>query len=393
MGHKINKVTIVGQHDGKTISQLYEASSATERIAIMADGHLGYYLPIGGVAAYNNKVSPAGVGYDIACGNAAARTTVRLDDLTEEYLQSLGEEIFNDIHFGLKRGQVNPHPNAPNDHALFKSSRWNIIPKEDRTALKQKARNQLGTIGSGNHYVDILVDEEGYIWVGVHFGSRGFGHTVARNFMRIASGGSWGEGKAKEGGYLLDLNEASGDDYWNLMSLAGEYAYAGRDWVVSTVVDMLGAEEVTHYVHNHHNFAWEEEHVGVDDGVYKYVVVRKGATPAFPNQEGFVGGSMGDCAVILKGANTLVPEELEAQRNMMFSTVHGAGRVMSRSQAKREVNQTEVDAWLQEFGVLTFGGGLDESPFAYRRLPEVLEQQGNTIEVLHTLKPLIVCMA
>lgn len=392
----MEKVTIIGEHDSGTLSQLYDVAKDAERVAIMADGHHGYYMPIGGVAAYKNKVCPAGVGYDIACGNAAARTNIRLDSLNTSQLEDIGGYIWDEIAFGLKRGRLNPAKDAPSDHKLFNDPRWNIIPAHDRKQLKQKARDQLGTTGSGNHYVDLLVDEDRWVWVGVHFGSRGFGHTVARKFMAIAAGGTWDEGKAKEQGHLLGIATLSGQDYWNLMELAGEYAYAGRDWVVDKVCNILGARQ-TYNVHNHHNFAWREEHFGTPG---QLIVVRKGATPAFPDQEGFVGGSMGDNAVILKGSNKGrwegedgANEVLAMQRSTMCSTVHGAGRVMSRGQAKREINQTDVDEWLENFGVLTFGGGLDESPMAYRRLEDVLEYQGPTIEVVHTLKPVVVCMA
>jgi len=178
----------------------------------------------------------------------------------------------------------------------------------------------------------------------------------------------------------------------------GGYAYAGREWVARKVVSILGGQELE-LVHNHHNFAWKEQHDGED-----VIVVRKGATPAFPGQKGFIGGSMGDDAVIVRGATD--PAAREKQYAALFSTVHGAGRVMSRTAAagKRNrktgeirspglVSQQMMDRWIEEKGVILRGGGLDESPHAYRRLPEVLEAQGPTIEVLHTLRPLIVVMA
>lgn len=163
------------------------------------------------------------------------------------------------------------------------------------------------------------------------------------------------------------------------------------------VVSILGAREVE-LVHNHHNFAWKETHGGEE-----LVVVRKGATPAFPGQLGFVGGSMGDDAVIVRGA---VAGDEAAQRAALFSTVHGAGRVMSRTAAagKRNrktgavikpgrVSQEMMREWVRSKGVMLRGGGLDESPHVYRRLPDVLAAQEGTIEVLHTLRPLIVVMA
>jgi tRNA-splicing ligase RtcB len=184
------------------------------------------------------------------------------------------------------------------------------------------------------------------------------------------------------------------------MTLAGEYAYAGREWVARKVVSILGGRE-EELVHNHHNFAWREEHDGE-----VVVVVRKGATPAFPGQKGFIGGSMGDHAVIVRGADAPGTTIENLQRDAMYSTVHGAGRVMSRTQAagKRNwktgkvlqpgaVSPEMMQAWVREKGVVLRGGGLDESPHVYRRLPDVLAAQKGTIEVLHTLRPLIVVMA
>jgi tRNA-splicing ligase RtcB len=199
---------------------------------------------------------------------------------------------------------------------------------------------------------------------------------------------------------LLDLSTPVGDAYWALMTLAGEYAYAGREWVARKTVEILGAREVD-LIHNHHNFAWREKH-----GDRDYIVVRKGATPAFPGQRGFVGGSMGDDAVILEGAHSNDAKVTETQQSALFSTVHGAGRVMSRTEAagKRNWRTREIKspgriswemlrAWLEPRGVVLRGGGLDESPHAYRRLPDVLAAQGDTVRVLHTLRPLIVVMA
>jgi tRNA-splicing ligase RtcB (3'-phosphate/5'-hydroxy nucleic acid ligase) len=274
--------------------------------------------------------------------------------------------------------------------------------------LAQLAESQLGTVGSGNHYVNVMEDEEGFVWVGVHFGSRGFGHKTASGFLALAQGLPF-EGKASEGEMdsppvLFEVGSELGEAYVAAMELAGEYAYAGRDVVVAKVLEILGAEAV-HEVHNHHNFAWQEEHLG-----RTYWVIRKGCTPARPGQEGFVGGSMGDESVILEG---IAGEEAEAS---LFSTVHGAGRVMSRSQAagrfryrKKVVNgRTQrvqeqvkpgvvdwpaVQARLREQGIVLVGGGADEAPEVYKRLPDVLAAHAGSVRVTHRLRPLGVAMA
>jgi tRNA-splicing ligase RtcB (3'-phosphate/5'-hydroxy nucleic acid ligase) len=385
---------IFGTHDQKTLAQLEDVATRAEKVALMADGHMGYVMPIGGVAAYRDQVSVVGVGFDIACGNAAILTDKLVGDYSPGDLQSIANEIQSEISFGM--GRTCKADDAPVDDPLFADPAWEAIPgKHEHAKLKAKARAQLGTVGSGNHYVDVFSDELGRIWVGVHFGSRGFGHTVASGFLSLGQGKRWGE-RVPEREVLLDLRTPVGDAYWSLMMLAGDYAYAGREWVARKVVRILGGRELD-LIHNHHNFAWREQHDGEE-----LMVVRKGATPAFPGQRGFVGGSMGDDAVIIAGAQ----ENTDEQRAALYSTVHGAGRVMSRTEARGKINwkTKEIKSpgkvswdmlheWVGRKGVILRGGGLDESPHAYRRLPEVLAAQGTTVKVLHTLRPLIVVMA
>lgn len=387
---------VFGTHDAETLEQLRDVASRAERAALMADGHIGYVMPIGGVAAYRDRVSVVGVGFDIACGNAAIKTDLTLPGIAPR-LRELADEIQSTISFGI--GRKNRATDAPTDHPLFSDPAWEAIPdRRARVELREKARSQLGTVGSGNHYVDVFADESDHIWVGVHFGSRGFGFGVAHGFLALGQGRSWGE-RVPEREVLLDVNTPLGDAYWQMMSLAGRYAYAGREWVARKVVSILGGRELE-LVHNHHNFAWVEQHEGVT-----LRVVRKGATPAFPGQKGFVGGSMGDDAVIIEGAKSDDPQVRELQRKALYSTVHGAGRVMSRTAAagKRTrkgriikpgaISVEAMQKWVKNKGVILRGGGTDESPHVYRRLPDVLAAQGPTVRVLHTLRPLIVVMA
>jgi len=389
-------VKIYGNHDQKTLDQFKSIMKNAEKGALMADGHIGYVMPIGGVAAYSNVIAPAGVGYDIACGNMA----VKLDIKTGQIFDKLGETldwIQENISFGVGRSNKEIV-----EHEIFDDrDAWFPYDKKYRNDLHKLARNQLGTVGSGNHYVDIFEDEEENIWIGVHFGSRGLGHRTATGFMNLAVTGKW-EKRVGEREVLLDLKSDLGERYYHAMKLAGRYAYAGREWVVERIVNYLEGE-VLDTVHNHHNFAWEEKH-----GMEKYIVIRKGATPAFPGQRGFVGGSMGDNAVIIEGI------ESGESKEALYSTVHGAGRVMSRTEAKgkskRKKNKnTEkwheevvkegkvtwemMEEWLKNKKVMLRGGGRDESPHVYRRLDDVLNAHQNTINILHTLKPLGVVMA
>jgi tRNA-splicing ligase RtcB len=385
-------VKVFGTHDEKTLAQLADVARHAERVALMADGHMGYVMPIGGVAAYRGQVSPIGVGVDIACGNAAIRTDIEADRV-RSHRDELADEIADTIAFGMGR-PTNQDDDAPTDHPLFDSPSWDAIPAKLRGDLRERARSQLGTVGGGNHYVDVFEDEAGSVWVGVHFGSRGLGFITAHGFIALAQDAPWADLQPKPRDMnretILDLGTPLGDAYFNAMELAGEYAYAGREWVARRVVRLLGGAEID-LVHNHHNFAWVEEHGGED-----LVVVRKGATPAFPGQRGFVGGSMGDKSVVLQGVDA--PESADALR----STVHGAGRVMGRMQAKGKWKRgacvrpglvTHEMMRAATRGVVVRGGDLDEAPQVYRKLDDVLTAQGGTIEVLHTLTPLIVCMA
>ena len=369
------------------IDRCLDAGGEEARGVLCADHHKGYSMPIGGVLASQSVVMPAGVGYDIACGNCAVRTNLQASDLE---VRRAMDEIWKTISFGMGRKNDEPIRDAQVFDSIAHS------PVAEQRSLLSLAKSQLGTVGSGNHYVDLLENRaDGRLWVGVHFGSRGFGHKTASGFLALASGKKWGDrvnDSMDARPATIALGTPLADAYLAAMNVAGEYAYAGRDWVVNRVLRILGARDELR-VHNHHNFAWWEEHDG-----QKWLVVRKGATPAFPGQLGFVGGSMGDAAVIIRG------KESPASRHALYSTVHGAGRVMGRMEAKGKwkggrcvkpgrVNWREWQDTLKTQGVELRGGGADEAPECYKRLSEVLEYHGDTIDVLHTLKPIGVAMA
>jgi tRNA-splicing ligase RtcB (3'-phosphate/5'-hydroxy nucleic acid ligase) len=433
----MSTVKTFGPVDERSLKQLERCMEAgdAEFGVLCADHHPGYSQPIGGGIAYEGYVSPSGVGYDIGCGNKAVRT-----QLTRADLDALGgvETIMREIVGRISFGMGVPAQERVDHPVLDKIRKADFAPQRK---LAQLAESQLGTVGSGNHYVNLMEDEEGRIWVGVHFGSRGFGHKTASGFLALAQGKRFEE-RAVEGEMdsppiLFEVGSELGEAYVSAMELAGEYAYAGRDTVVDKVLEILGAEGV-HEVHNHHNFAWREEHFG-----RTYWVIRKGCTPARPGQEGFVGGSMGDESVILEG---VAGEEAEQS---LFSTVHGAGRVMSRSQAAGRVRRRKrwacrnrdcdrvfdiggissqlaapkqgvcpdhpeagvkkmwveeqlkpgvvdwpaVQARVREQGIVLVGGGADEAPEVYKRLPDVLAAHAGSVRVKHRLRPLGVAMA
>lgn len=379
----IENIPVWGEHEEKTLAQIKTCAATADRAALMADGHLGYAVPIGGVVAYKDAISPSGVGFDIACGNKAVRLDMNGDELRAN-IHTVMDDLWSTLSFGVGRKNAEPV-----EHTMFEREHpgWEL---EATSPLKRKAQAQLGTIGSGNHYVDLFTDEQDRVWVGVHFGSRDFGFGIASWFLKAAG--------AKDGmevePCVLPASSDLGEQYVRAMTLAGEYAYAGRDWVCDRIAQMLGAP-VLESVHNHHNFAWREEHEGV-----QYCVVRKGATPAFPGQKGFVGATMTEPAVILEGIES---EELKLS---LYSTIHGAGRVMGRREAtgivdrktgvvKRagKITREMLHGKVAETKVELRGAGVDESPHCYKRLDEVLAAQGDSVRILHTLTPVGVAMA
>jgi tRNA-splicing ligase RtcB (3'-phosphate/5'-hydroxy nucleic acid ligase) len=378
------RVKVFGQHDEATLRQIETCIEAGgKRGVLCADGHKGYAQPIGGVVAYKEKISLSGVGFDIACGNLAILTDATHGEVAPR-IKLIMDDVAREISFGIGRKSKRRV-----DHELFDDDTWRVQPLAQ---LKETACDQLGTVGGGNHYVDIFADERERIWVGVHFGSRGLGHKTATYFLKAAGG--------KDGmdvpPTVVDVRSEIGDDYLAAMTLAGRYAYAGREAVARHVVRGILGAQVIEEVHNHHNFAWREKHGGEE-----LWVVRKGATPAFPGQRGFVGGSMGDDAVIIEGVDG------DESRAALYSTVHGAGRVMSRTAAKGKfervgnkrirrdglVRHDEMMKWVGDRGVELRGGDVDEAPQAYRRLPKVLAAHAGTIRILHQLRPLGVAMA
>lgn len=364
-------LTVLGHHDEGTVAQMRNCLRVGPARAgvLCADGHLGYAQPVGGVVAYEGAISISGVGFDIGCGNMAVKLSVLHDEVAGREMD-VARAIAASVSFGV--GRVNEERV---EHALFDDDEaWRASGMED---YRTKARHQLGTVGSGNHYVDLMRGTDGHVWIGVHFGSRGLGHTTATRYLKLAGGV---DGMNVPPTVVLEGSEI-GARYLAGMELAGRYAYAGREWVVERVRRIVGGD-VLDSVHNHHNFAWREEHCGA-----QWWVVRKGATPAFPGQRGFVGGSMGDDCVILEGVESV---HSAAQ---LYSTVHGAGRLFGRKEAKRRFTKAQWHEWLNARRVTVLGGDLDESPMAYRRLPEVLAHHATSVRITETLTPFVVVMA
>ena len=369
-----------GDPDADTLKQIYTCMAVgnVAGAGLCGDAHVGYAQPVGGVVAYDGMISISGVGFDIACGNMAVKTNIPFGAVKNRVMPLL-IDISRRVSFGLgrttsKKGNV--------EHPIFDDvDAWRDADVEH---LRQLAENQMLTCGTSNHYVDLMYEvsdeadlDKAPVWIGVHFGSRGMGFKSTTQYLNRAGG--------KEGMFIaptvLRTDSELGQRYVAAMQLAGRYAYANREAVIREIRRILGAREVE-MVHNNHNFAWLEEHGG-----RKLWVVRKGATPAFPGQRGFIGGSMGDDAVIVEGIDS------EKSRASFYSTVHGAGRVMSRTEAKKSFTRHQMEAWLRERGVTLLGGGVDESPMSYRRLDDVLKHHEGTIDIKHRLHPFGVIMA
>jgi tRNA-splicing ligase RtcB len=214
----IDNIPVWGAPDEGALSQIKTCAKTADKVALMADHHKGYAVPIGGVVAYKDSISPSGVGFDIACGNKAVLLDMPGSMLRADIVKIM-DAVWQTISFGIGRRNTEQV-----DHELFESPAWKC---EAAAPLKQMAREQLGTVGSGNHYVDLFTDELDRVWIGVHFGSRGLGHKIATWFLKKAG--------AKDGmdvdPCVIDATGDLGDQYIKCMHLGGAYAYAGRDWV------------------------------------------------------------------------------------------------------------------------------------------------------------------
>lgn len=386
----IDSIPVWGTPLPDAVAQMKNCLRPGAKAALMADHHLGYAVPVGGVIAYPDHISPSAVGFDIGCGNTAWKLSLSYPEI-KDVLPSVMDEIVRRISFGV--GRKNP---KPVEHPIFDDPLWSELPLLGD--LKDMARAQLGTVGSGNHYVDLFRGEDDKVWIGVHFGSRGLGHKIASHFIK-AGGGKDG---VNVDPVLLYVDSDLGVQYEQAMTLAGTYASFGRHCVCHEVQTIL-REKISPYcmttdvVENHHNFSWRETHQGST-----YHVARKGATPAFPGQRGFVGATMAEPAAIIRGLNT------EENKLGLCSAVHGAGRVLSRTAAAGKskwiqgrkvrvtegcVPQAELESSVAQANVVLRGAGVDEAPRCYKRLDGVLEAHSGTFEVLERLVPIGVAMA
>lgn len=347
--------------------------------ALMPDAHIGYGLPIGGVLATENAVIPYAVGVDIAC-----RMKLSVLDLPTDWLRDnrgrLTEAIEKETKFGVGATFQNRR-----DHCVLDGD-WNVSPVTAKN--KDRAWAQLGTSGSGNHFVEfglltIAAKDCGlapgeYVALLSHSGSRGTGAAVCDHYSKVATSRHPGLPKELSRLAWLSLDSAEGQEYWAAMNLMGQYAAANHALIHKHIAGNLGAGILLD-VENHHNFAWKENHFGKDA-----VVHRKGATPAGKGVFGIIPGSMATPGFLVRGKGN--PESLN-------SASHGAGRTMSRKRANETLSWKEANALLRERDVTLISAGLDEVPFAYKDIGTVMAAQSDLVEVLARFDPKLVKMA
>ena len=337
--------------------------------ALMPDAHQGYSLPIGGVVATDGVILPSWVGYDIGCGMSAICTSIKKEDISQENRQKIFHEIYRAIPTGLKHGS-HEKEQVPLDHTSTISP---VVFK----LIVEGAYKQLGTLGSGNHFIEIGYDEEDRVWIIVHSGSRGLGYKTAQHYMRLASG----DGKAREGHYGFNVDSFEGKSYIVDMNFCLEFALESRKRMVYEVRSVLheilllpehaDLEPEFTLINRNHN------HAEFKDGLW---IHRKGATHAEKGMWGVIPGNMRDGSFIVKGKGN--PDSL-------YSSSHGAGRVKARRQAKREIPLADFQEAMQGITAKVEESTLDEAPQAYKDIHRVMDEQSDLVEVIHHIKPLI----
>jgi tRNA-splicing ligase RtcB len=347
--------------------------------ALMPDAHLGYGLPIGGVLATANAVIPYAVGVDIACRVKMSILELPASSIDGER-DRLKTALTRETNFG-----VGGSFRKPRQHAVMDED-WKITKVTQK--MKDRAWSQLGTSGSGNHFVefgtleimdDALPVEKGeYLAVLSHSGSRGTGAAVCSEYSRIAQQKCRDIQHAHRHLAWLDLDKAEGQEYWAAMNLMGRYAHANHECIHRHIAEHLGVRTVW-TVENHHNFAWKEQHQGRE-----LIVHRKGATPASKGDLGIIPGSMASPCYVVRGLGN---------ETSLQSAAHGAGRVMSRKAAKRTFNWSDTEKLLAERGVELISAGLDEVPGVYKDINEVMAAQSDLVEVIGRFQPKLVKMA
>ncbi|GGW45511.1 hypothetical protein GCM10007383_32380 [Arenibacter certesii] len=346
---------------------------AYKHIAIMPDTHQGYGMPIGAILATKGAIIPNAVGVDIGCGMCSLRTN--LTNLETTDLKKIMTLIRKSVPVGYKRHS------SPQDNSWMPEIKGKlpIVEQEYENALYQ-----IGTLGGGNHFLEIQKGSDGYIWIMIHSGSRNIGFTVANHYNKLAQA----KNKASDNKVPMDLAYLSEDDkdyelYWNEMNYCIDFALANRKLMMERTElafkDILPEVEFTDFINKPHNFASIETHFGE-----KVIVHRKGATRAREGEWGMIPGSQGTKSFLVKGKGNVHSFE---------SCSHGAGRVMSRAQARKKLDLKKESKALEKQGILhaiRHRNDLDEAPSSYKNIEEVMANQQDLVDIQIELQPLAV---
>lgn len=364
------------------INQMYQAAKLPVAVAgaLMPDAHHGYGLPIGGVLATENAIIPYGVGMDIGC-----RMCLSVFDIDPKELLQRESFFTRELNEATLFGGGRQF-DIPGRHEVLDRKEFDEI--KILKPLQSRAARQLGSSGSGNHFVEFgeieISDKDEILGIAAgkylgllsHSGSRGLGATIAGHYTQLARQKRQLPGEAKNLAWL-GLDEEEGIEYWLAMNLAGDYASANHHVIHAKIAKQLGRKPMK-LVENHHNFAWKEVYEGKE-----VIVHRKGATPAGKNVLGIIPGSMTAPGYIVKG---------KGESSSLSSASHGAGRRMSRTSALHSITQNALKNELDKHGVTLLGGGLDEAPFAYKNIDEVMQSQLHLVEAVGKFTPKIVKM-
>ncbi len=388
-------LSVWGEHliDPQSYRQINDAARlpVTLKVALMPDAHVGYGLPIGGIAALEGAIAPYMVGVDIGCRMHATifdRNPIHLDQATNYYQQLLMEHTF----FGRR----DVPKNRQSDHPVLDDPRWALLPKHLQN-LQAQAKRQLGSSGGGNHFVEwtkltvagdnpLGLDAGKYIALVSHSGSRGVGFKIANYYSKMAKRACSFLPKQMQNLGYLDYAKGEGQEYESAMSLAGDFARANHETLHARFVAAMDAEPVG-VAQNHHNYAWRVERANQSP----VFIHRKGATPASQGVTGIIPGSMATPGFFVEGA--CYPAERILEHPALNSTAHGSGRRLGRKQAIRSLSVQETRKFLNKQDVVLLGGGLDEAPKAYKNSRDVIAAQTELVRVWAEFMPKIVRMA
>ena len=375
--------------DREAYNQLEKACSLPVSISgsLLPDAHVGYALPVGGVAALDNAVSPAFVGFDIACRMKMSILDINPDEF-EEARESLAKILEGVTSFGVG----SDFSDGKREHPVMDDPRWNEIDKARE--LKSKATKQLGSSGGGNHFADLMTGTvtqekewlplqkgDQFVALITHSGSRGTGYQIASHYKDIAENKTQQQHKGISKNYAwLSLDDEAGAEYWEAMQLMGEYASANHELIHKHFAKGADVRLLAEY-ENHHNFAWKK----ISKNGERMVIHRKGATPAEKGVVGIIPGSMGTPSYLVEG---LGDEE------SLWSSAHGAGRISSRTQAKKNHDEKAYREFLDKNDILTIGVAKDETYQCYKDIERVMSlQEGKLVDTVAKMNPRVVVMA